>query len=795
VKPGALDVKLIRDLRAQAGVLLAIASIIAAGVACYVTMRSAYHSLGSARNRFYARCHMADFTINLKKAPLGALVALDRVEGIAEYQPRIQQSVMADLERSTEPTNGVVVSRPDRASPALINDIVVQSGSDFSPNRQEEVIVNHAFARAHGLRPGDRIHLLLNGRRQALEIVGTASSSEFVYLVSPGSLVPDARGFGVFYLKESFLSAVFDMEGACNQVVGRLDPAVRERPQRVLDEAERALDRYGVLATIPRKDQVSHRFLDSEIESLGVFAFFLPTIFLGVAALVLGVLMSRLADRQRTVLGTLKAIGYSGGKLLAHMMKFAAVTGAGGGVLGVGIGYVMAEALTSLYRGFFQLPELENRLPASVFASGMAMSIGFALLGTLRSGLAILRLEPAEAMRPKPPARGGRIVIERLGLIWSRLDMAWRMVLRGLLRNQRRTIVSVLATALATALLVTGLVATDAVRKLVDFQFQKVLLSDVDLALRETNGIRALLDSERLVGVDHAEPVLEVACTFRNGNHWKRGAVSGLAPGAILTVPRDEIGNPIEIPARGLLLGSTLAAKLHVRPGDRLVVEPTAGRRQPFLAPVAGLSTGFLGESAYADARYLSREVGEGLALSRIQLSVESGERTGRRLRSDLKRYPEITAFGERSQTVQNLQRTLIDTNQATIGLLIVFSGLIVFGTALNASLVTLEERRREVATLLVLGYEHNSVSGWFLRESLILTALGTLLGLPLGEQLFHLMMAVQQTDLFRIPEVSPWPAWGKACVATLACALLAHAFIHRSIWRSNWLEQLKGFE
>jgi predicted lysophospholipase L1 biosynthesis ABC-type transport system permease subunit len=94
-----------------------------------------------------------------------------------------------------------------------------------------------------------------------------------------------------------------------------------------------------------------------------------------------------------------------------------------------------------------------------------------------------------------------------------------------------------------------------------------------------------------------------------------------------------------------------------------------------------------------------------------------------------------------------------------------------------------------------VLGYEHNSVSGWFLRESLILTALGTLLGLPLGEQLFHLMMAVQQTYLFRIPEVSPWPAWGKACVATLACALLAHAFIHRSIWRSNWLEQLKGFE
>jgi putative ABC transport system permease protein len=588
-----------------------------------------------------------------------------------------------------------------------------------------------------------------------------------------------------------------DMEGACNQVVGRLDPAARERPRAVLDRAERDLARFGVLSTTPREDQVSHRFIDSEIQQLGIFAFFLPAIFLGVAALVLSVLMSRLAERQRTVLGTLKALGYANRDLMAHMIKFAAVVGVAGGLLGVLVGHLFAEALTGLYRQFFQLPVLENVLPLPVFATGVGMSVGFALLGTLRSARTVLRLAPAEAMRPKPPPKGGAVVLERLGALWSRLDIGWMLILRGVLRNARRTVVSVLATALATALLVCGLVAGDAVKALVDFQFERVLLSDVDLGLGETRGRRVVFEAGRLPGVDRVEPVLEVPCTMRNGNRWKRGGITGLLPWARLTVPRDAQARPIEVPVEGVLLGSSLARALGVKRGDRFVVEPSTGRRRPFESRVAGISEGYLGEAAYADLRYLSREVGEGFGVSRIQLALDSESGIEPDLYRTLKQSPEISGLSERWRTVRNLQKTLVDTNQATIVLLVLFSALIVFGTALNASLVTLEERRREVATLLVLGYEHNAVSGWFLRESLILTVVGTLIGLPLGDWLFRLAIDVQQqqSDLFRIPAVSPWGAWGGACAASAASALLAHAFVHRAIWRSEWLEQLKGFE
>ncbi len=153
--------------------------------------------------------------------------------------------------------------------------------------RRNEVIVNDTFAAKQDLHPGQWIHLLVNNRREELFIVGTAISSEFVYLMSPGSLTPDREHFGVFYIKQSYAEEVFDMDGAANQVVGVLSPDRRDSPDEVLREAEYLLDDYGVFSTTARKDQPSNRFLSDEIRGLGVFANVMPAIFLAVAAMVL----------------------------------------------------------------------------------------------------------------------------------------------------------------------------------------------------------------------------------------------------------------------------------------------------------------------------------------------------------------------------------------------------------------------------------------------------------------------------------------------------------------------------
>ncbi|HEY2760155.1 MAG TPA: ABC transporter permease, partial [Pirellulales bacterium] len=266
-----LDRKVLRDLAASKGLLLAITSLIAVGVMCFIYMRSAYNNLGRAQTEYYEQCRMADFWIDVKKVPLADLDLVRQLPGVSELRPRIQSFATVDLERVAEPLNGMVLSLPDIQRP-IINDIVLLSGSYFTDRRRNEVIVNDTFARRQDLHPGQWIHLLVNNRREELFIVGTAMSSEFVYLVGPGALSPDPEHFGVFYVKQSYAEEIFDMDGAANQLVGVLSPDWGQRADEVLRQAEDLLSSYGVFSTTPRKDQASNRFLSDEIKGLGVFA-------------------------------------------------------------------------------------------------------------------------------------------------------------------------------------------------------------------------------------------------------------------------------------------------------------------------------------------------------------------------------------------------------------------------------------------------------------------------------------------------------------------------------------------
>jgi len=599
-----LDRKLLRELRASWLLLTAIVSIIAVGVACYVSMGGAYHNLTEAKRRYYRQCRMADFWIDLKKVPLAELDALAELPGVAAICPRIGFYATVDLEHVTKPLNGMVLSLPDRRE-AVINDVVIERGGYFTDRRENEVIVNEAFAAHHKLKPGDWIRLVLNNRRQELFIVGTAISSEFVYLLGPGAITPDPEHFGVFYLKQTYAEDVFDFDGAANQVVGRLASDVQQNPHELLDRAERLLSSYGVFTTTPLVDQASNKYLSEEIRGLRSFAFFLPAIFLAVAAMVLNVFLRRLAEQQRTVVGTLNALGYSDRQIFVHFVKFGLTVGLVGGLLGCVLGFWFADRMTTMYRQFFEFPELNNRLYPGLQSTGLLISLICAVLGSLQGTRAVLRLKPAEAMRPKPPKQGGAILVERVTWLWGRLSSGWRMVLRGVVRNRVRTLAGVFAASMGASVLVTGFMLAEASRYLVDFQFKWVLKSDIDLTFKDEQSEDVLLEAARLPGVDRAEPILNVACTFYNGPYRKKGTITGLAPDARLTVPRDLQARPIRVPSAGLAMSRKLAEVLHLKRGDRVAIRPIKGLRRTQAVPVLEISDSYLGMAVYTDIHYL----------------------------------------------------------------------------------------------------------------------------------------------------------------------------------------------
>jgi putative ABC transport system permease protein len=203
----------------------------------------------------------------------------------------------------------------------------------------------------------------------------------------------------------------------------------------------------------------------------------------------------------------------------------------------------------------------------------------------------------------------------------------------------------------------------------------------------------------------------------------------------------------------------------------------------------------YLGLSAYADIRYLSRLVDEEFCMTGAQISVDPRPQVRQALFVELKQLPALQAVSSRAHAIANVMETLVKNQQVFIGLLVMFAGLIFFGSVLNSSLVSLAERTREVATWRVQGYTPWQVGGLFLRESVIVNGLGTLVGLPLGYELAVWVTHAYDTEMFRIPVVNPARAWTLTILLGAAFGLAAHALVQRTIHRLNWLEALQAKE
>jgi putative ABC transport system permease protein len=200
----------------------------------------------------------------------------------------------------------------------------------------------------------------------------------------------------------------------------------------------------------------------------------------------------------------------------------------------------------------------------------------------------------------------------------------------------------------------------------------------------------------------------------------------------------------------------------------------------------------YLGMAAYADRHYLSRLMHEGAALNSVQLAVDLRPEPLRRLRRELKTLPGIESITPQREMARSIEETLLLNQAIMIGTLTVFAGIMFFGSIVNASLVNLAERQREVATLLALGYSPGQVGGLFLRESMLVNLVGAVLGLPVGWLLMWLTTNAFSNDMIRLPVVTaPWVVWATLALAVVF-GLAAHAVVQRSINRLDVVEALK---
>lgn len=786
-----LDRKLLRDLKSSRGLLLAIVSIMALGIALFVGMRSTFQSLAEAKAKYYQQSRIADFWIDLKKAPNADLERLMQVPGIRDFETRIQFATTVDLPGRDQPVNGLAISLPE-VRETVINDILLVRGDYFSGARGTEILVNDKFAQANNVQPGDHIRLLLNERSEEFLVVGTAISAEFTYLLGPGTIVPDPENFGVFYLPRRHMEQWLDFEGAANQVVGHLAPRSGHRVERILSEAELRLRDYGVFSTTSLEDFASNFYLSNEIAQLNQIGTFLPTLFLGVAALILNVLMTRLTRSQRVVIGTLKAVGYEDWRIFLHYVKFGLVVGIVAAGIGSLLGWLLTVSMTNMYQEFFQFPDLRPGYHWPTHLTGLVVCMVFTLLGTVYGAWQMLRLRPAEAMRSEPPAKGGHVLLERFPLLWDLLSSRWRVTLRNIFRGKLRSGVTLFSALVGAGILTSGLMLQSTGEFFVREQFERLTRSDIDLTFKDALDITAWYELQTVAGIDQVEPTFSVACDLVHGRNRESASVMGILPESMLTVPTDRQGNRIRIPEVGLVMERRLAENLGAGVGDMVRLEPKIGDRRVVEVPIAALSQGYFGLNVYANLDYLSQIRGESLALTGAQLKVNPEPQSMRRMYGELKQMPAVESIHSRTDMLENMRSTIVDNQQAVIGMIVAFAGTIFFGNVLNASLVNLAERLREISTLAAMGYTPWEIGGLLLRETMLLNLVGTLLGFPLGYLLTYSMTLTMDQDLIRFPII--FEAWMIVAVlaASITFTLAAHAVVQRRIFKLDPLEGLK---
>ena len=785
-----LDRKLGRDLRSHLGALVAIAVVVACGQAGFLAMRTVARTLEEAQASYYAAVRFPDVFATVRRAPEGVLPALRRIPGIARLEARAVGDVVVRVPGLREPATAHLVGVP-MAEPARLNALVLRTGRRPLPGERDAVLVGEGFAAANHLALGDTLGAVLGDRWRALRVVGTAVTAEFVYEIRPGDMLPDARRYGIIWLDADVAADALGLRGAWNEVAATLAPGADTAA--VLDALDRALARYGTPGAYARDQHPSHRFLTEEIRQNRTFALVLPVIFLGVAAFLVHLVLGRVVAQQREQVGTLTAFGMPSWMLLRHYGLFALVPVTAGTLLGGGLGAWFARYLASVYADFFRFPTLRLAMHPAEYAAAAGIAVAAAGLGAVGALRRLLRLTPAEAMRPEPPATFVHGRIERALAGWARRPVP-RMTLRNLTHRPWRTALGALGIGLGAAVVVSGTFGFDAVRRMRTVLFEQADRADVTMVFGESQGPRALAAAREIPGVVAAEPVREVGVRVRHGHRDRRTALVAVDAEARLRQVVDLHGRVVRIPAGGIAVSATLAHVLEAGVGDTVDLEFLDGRDRRRTVPVAAVVDDLAGLTVYVPREGFATLVGAAEAVSAIGLAVDPDARDA--VYARLTRAPLVRAVVVRAAVRRAFDETLRRNFVIVLTTLVSFAAALAAGTIYNAGRVALSERARDLASLRVLGLTRGEVARILFGELVALGALGLPVGLLIGVGFAAATVAAfGETELFRMPLVIGWRTLTAAVVIPVAAGLAAGRPLRRRLDRLDLIGVLKTRE
>lgn len=799
---GALHKKLWRTIGKTKGQFIAVAAVVTMGVAIYIGMTTAYFNLNASKEQFYREYNFADYYFHVIKAPQQVTRQIEALPGVTGVTGRIQKDVTLVNEHNKRATARLTsyslpmereISSLHLLSGRFFTDgaPAAGQGEQLSGAGDIEILADPQYAAANKLDFNDIVTIVAEGKTVPLTMVGTATGPEFVYLMKDAAtLMPDPTSFGIIAMSRESAQQLLNLQGQVNQVLVTLAPGADE--EKIAKQIKSILEPYGNLASYPRKQQLSNAALEGELEGLEASSQFMPAIFLGIAAAIQFVILGRMIRAQRLQIGIMKAIGYNSRQVILHYTGYSVLVALCGAVLGVLLGLSLASVMSQAYAMYFNLPATIGAVNHQAILYGFLLSTGVSTLAGLTACRSVTGIKPAEAMRSEPPKSGGKTMLERLTWLWRRLGTAWRMSVRSAGRNRARFAITTVGVVFAVGMLVVSLFTVDAVDYMIESHFYQNQRYDYLIRFAAPVRENEILNINRLEGVQQSEPLLEIPSKIKFNGRSEDDSITGISPHTIMKKLFDHRQRPVPVPGEGLLISQKTAKKLGAGVGDLVEVETMLGigPARHTSIKIVGVNSQLVGGGSFVSLEQANLLLQERQLASGVMLNVDPA--FAARLEEKLEDMTSVSSISSRQKDLDNFNQNM-DAMLYSISIMVLFALLLGFAIVYNSSVISFSERQRELASLRVLGFSVQEVSGILLRENLLQSLLGVALGLPFGYLMVKGYISATSTELFTIPVIIYPTTYIYSALGALLFIAVAHQLSVRGVRRLDLVEVLKN--
>lgn len=733
-----LDIRLFRFIKKMKGQVVAICAIIFIAILLYVSLINTAINLENNLKQYYEETNFSDLFVEIVKIPQNKLKNIENIEGIEKVDGRIKVEVPLEVNPGEKNAKLRLVSIDEGE---ILNNLYITEGRTIE--NEKEVIIIEQFANDRKIKVGDTFKVQLLGKEYKLKVSGIGASPEYIYLMeNEQSLLPAKGKFGIVFCNEDFLQKALGYDKKYNELSIKLKNY--EDVDGIEDLLEEKLDKYGLKRITKREDQLSNHIISDEIKSLKKTANTVPIVFLFISAIIIMVIIMRMVARDRMTVGILKAMGFTNYDILMHYTKYSFFIGSISSILGAIGGLLLSRVLTKVYISYFNMPILKTNIYFRYIFYALIIttliSMGAGMIGSRK----VAHIVPSEAMRTEPPKTGKRILLEQVTFIWEKLNFSWKVVLRNIFRNKKRFITITMGVALTYSITLFPIYQNFLFQNMFTNHYGNFQRMDYNINFTKPMNENVVIDLNNLIETQYIEPKVEYPFEIENG--WKSKVVN------IIGVKRETpffnfltLNNyKINMPEDGIVLSENLAKVLSVDKGDIVKINNFIPYRADVEILVKGIVKQDIGINGYMDIEVMQRKLVDKKMITGVYVKSNDD------IKSKLEDITNINSI-ESLEDLRNTFKEFLKMTLASIGILILFAGILGFGIIYNASIINISERTLEFSTLQILGFTKGEIYKMILKETIIMTILGIAMGIPLGIKMVEGVANSFSTDLYTL--------------------------------------------